>query len=144
MPIHDEALEASRLHALTQQLPVGIEPEEIFKYTEDGLESLRPNVLYIPRVTNHTAINLFILADDFIYFFQTTVASTHDINHLLIDVAKKLHFPGMYKCRFVFIMPPNLALTVPQLSKGPLQNISLYPAVVDPLRFNGSSIVFRW
>ena len=112
--IHGEALEKSCLDALTQQLPVDIEPTKIIEYTDDGLESIEPNVLYIPQVTNQAAIDSFILVSDFFYLFQITIASTHGINHQLIDVAEKLHFPNMDMWHVVFIILPNLTLKVPQ------------------------------
>ena len=126
MHIHDEALEATRLHVLTQRLPVEIQPTETFEYTDDG-----PNVLYIPKAANHAAIHLFILVSDFFYLFQITIASTRGTNHRLTDVAEKLSFPEMDKWCFVFIVPPDLTLTVPQPWKVPLRNFSLY-SVVDP------------
>jgi hypothetical protein len=36
---------------------------------DDGLESLEPNVLYVPEKTNESAFDSFILVDDFLSLF---------------------------------------------------------------------------
>ena len=143
MCIHDEALEESRRHALTKRFLVEIQPTETFEYTDDKLEPIRPNVLYIPKVTNQTAIDSFILVDGFFFLFQISIASTHVINPRLIDVAKKLNIPEMDKWRFVFIIPPDLTLVVPPPWRGPLRNLSLYSAVVNPDDPFGSVLYYR-
>ena len=67
-----------------------------------------------------------------IYLFQITIASTHDVNRGLVDVASKYHFPPNQKWRFVFLILPNMILVVPQLRKGTLRDLVLYSAVIDP------------
>ena len=49
---------------------------------DDGLESLEPNVLYVPEKTNESAFDSFILVDYFLrlFIFQMTSRLIHDIN----------------------------------------------------------------
>jgi len=63
-------------------------------------------------VINQNALDAFISLDDLLYIFQFTVASKHDNSHGLIDVADQYSFPPRDQWRFVFIILPNLTLTV--------------------------------
>jgi hypothetical protein len=128
--LYDQSLETSRQQALRQPAPVDIEPSKTLEYTDDGLQSLEPNVFYVPEKTNESAIDFFILVDDFLYIFQMTIRHRHDINHGLMDSADRYGFPPMDKWRFVFIIPPNLLLRVPQPWKLKLRSLSPYSAVV--------------
>ena len=58
------------------------------------------------------------------------VKPIHDINRGLIDSADRYHFPPRAKWRFVFIIPPNLVLAVPQPWKLALWSLSPFSAVV--------------
>lgn len=96
-----------------------------------NIQSIEPNVFYVPKMTNQKAFDSFVLLDDFLYIFQITVGMWHDINHELIDVADKYSFPPRHQWRFVFIIPPNMTLTVPQPQRLTLQGLFPYSAVVD-------------
>ncbi|KIM86220.1 hypothetical protein PILCRDRAFT_816150 [Piloderma croceum F 1598] len=128
--IRNTSLEISRQQALGQQFSVDIRPSKTLEYTDDGLESLEPNVFYIPEKTNQSALDSFILVDDILYIFQMTIGPIHDINRGLIDSADRYHFPSKDKWRSVFIIPPNLILMVPQPWKLALRGLLLYSAVV--------------
>jgi hypothetical protein len=110
---------------------VTINPPRSVEFGDDGLEKIDKNVLYIPAASNHKAIDSFILLDDTLYLFQITIASHQDINLGLIGVSQQYGFPPMEKWCYVFIIPSNLILTVPQLNGG-LQALKLYSAVMDP------------
>ena len=128
--LHDASLETSREQALGQQISVDIQPSKTLEYMDDGLKSLEPNVFYVPKKTNQSAFDSFILVDGVIYIFQMTTGTKHGINHGLVDSAHRFHFPSRDKWRFVFIIPPQLVLTVPQPWKLALRNLSPYSAVV--------------
>jgi hypothetical protein len=85
--VHNQALETSRQNALNQRLAVNIHPNNILEYMDNGLQSIEPNVFYVSEVTNQNALDVFTSLDDLLYIFQFTVASKHDVNHGLIDVA---------------------------------------------------------
>jgi hypothetical protein len=115
---------------LGQQFSVDIQPSKTFEYTDHGLESLEPNVFYVPEKTNRSAFDSFILVNDILYIFQMTIKPIHDINRGLVDSAGRYHFPSRDKWRFVFIIPPNLVLAVPQPWKLELRSLSPYSTVV--------------
>ncbi|KIM90035.1 hypothetical protein PILCRDRAFT_812840 [Piloderma croceum F 1598] len=101
--MHNPSLEASRQQALGQRLAVKIQPKKTLEYTDDGLQSIEPDM---------------------------TIALSHDINQGLIAVANNYSFPPMEKWRFAFIIPPNLTLSVPRPWKLALRSLFLYSAVV--------------
>ncbi|KIM80623.1 hypothetical protein PILCRDRAFT_822364 [Piloderma croceum F 1598] len=125
--IRNTSMEMSRQQALEQQFSVHIQPSKTLEYTDDGLESPDPNVFYVPEKTNLSAFDSFILVDDILYIFQMTIKPIHDINRGLVDID---HFPPRDKWRFVFIIPPNSVLKVPQPWKRELRSLSPYSAVV--------------
>ncbi|KAF9517784.1 hypothetical protein BS47DRAFT_1482992 [Hydnum rufescens UP504] len=104
-----------------------IRPDDCQEYADDELSSIIPNVMYVPQSTNEKVIDPFILVDGILYVFQFTIASKHEINHRLAKVGDKHGFPTVSPWRFVFIIPPNVTLTVP-----PLGGLDLYAAIVDP------------
>jgi hypothetical protein len=128
--LHDASLEISRLQALSQRVSVDIQPSKMLESMDDGLESLEPNVFYVPEKTNKSALDSFILVGDILYIFQMTIKPIHDINHGLVDSADRHKFPPRAKWRFVFIIPPNSVLKVPQPWKRELRSLSPYSAVV--------------
>ena len=91
--LRDTSLEISRRQASSQLVSVDIQPSETLEYMDDGLESLEPNVFYVPEKTNKSALDSFILIDDILYIFQMTIKPIHDINHGLIDSADHHDFP---------------------------------------------------
>ena len=132
--IHNPVLEALRVKVLARKsFEVKIRSNRTVEYSDNGLQSIEPNVFYVPKMTNQKAFDSFILLDGFLYIFQITVEMHHDINHGLIDVGEKYShgFPPRDKWRFVFIIPPNMTLTVPRPWKLALRDLSPYSAVVD-------------
>jgi hypothetical protein len=129
--IHNRALEASRRKALNQWRRVDIHSTHIHEYTDDGLQSIEPNTLYIPEATNQKALDSFILLDGLLYIFQIAVGPKHDIDQGLINVADQFSFPPMDRWCFVFIVPPNTTLTVSRPWRLALRDLSLYSAVVE-------------
>jgi len=128
--IHNPALELRR-QRVSNSFEVNIRPIHILEYTDKGLQSIEPNVFYVPEMTNQKAFDSFILLDGLLYIFQITIGMRHDINRGLIDFADKFSFPRRDKWRFVFIIRPNLTLIVPRPRKLTLRDLSPYSAVVD-------------
>jgi hypothetical protein len=128
--ICNTSLEKSHQQALGQQFSVNIQPSKTLEYMDDGIESLEPNVFYILENTNQLAFDSFILVDDILYIFQMTVKPIHDINHGLVESTHHYHFPSRDEWHFVFIIPPNLVLAVPQPWKLVLRSLSPFLAVV--------------
>jgi len=127
--IHNPALELRRLQ-VSNGFEVDIRPNHILEYMDNGLQSIEPNVFYVPEMTNQKALDLFVLLNGLLYIFQITVGTRHDINHGLVDVADKYSFPPRDQWRFVFIIPPNMTLTVPRPWRLTLRDLSPYLAVV--------------
>ncbi|KAM6503263.1 hypothetical protein JOM56_000206 [Amanita muscaria] len=123
-------LEAARQQALDQQISVEIRPKTTVEYTDEGLRSIEPNIFYVPALTNQTALDSFILLDGFLYIFQTTVASSHGIDQGLVAIADSCNLPSKERWRFVFIMPPDLILSVAQPWRLDRQSLSPFSAVV--------------
>ena len=132
--IHNPVLEACRLK-MSNGFEVNIRPKHILEYTDNEWQSrIEPNVFYIPEMTNQKALDSFILLDDgLLYIFQIAFGMQQDIHHGFIDVADKYtsSFPPRDQWRFVFIIPPNMTLTVPRPWRLTLRNLSPYSAVVD-------------
>jgi len=114
--IHNPALEALR-QTVSNRPTVDIRPNRTLEYTDNGMQSIEPNVFYVPANTNQKAFDSFILLNGLLYIFQITVGLKHDINHGLIDIANNHSFPPRDQWCFMFIIPPNMTLTVPQLWK---------------------------
>jgi len=128
--MRNPSLEAAHQQVLGQWLTVKIQPKKTLEYTDDGLQSIEPDVFYVPSLDNQIAFDSFILLDDLLYIFQMTITSSHDINQGLIAVANSYSFPPREKWQFVFMIPPNLTLLVPQPWKLNLQNLLPYLVVV--------------
>src|SRR5258708_32769977 len=131
--IHKPALEACHLK-VSNGFEVNIRPKHILEYTDNEWQSrIEPNVFYIPEMTNQKALDSFILLDGLLYIFQIAFGMQQDIHHGFIDVADKCtsSFPPRDQWRFVFIIPPNMTLTVPRPWRLALRNVSPYSAVVD-------------
>ncbi|KIL64117.1 hypothetical protein M378DRAFT_163593, partial [Amanita muscaria Koide BX008] len=60
----------------------------------------------------------------------TTVASSHGIDQGLVVIADSCNLPSKERWRFVFIMPPDLTLSVPQPWRLDRQSLSPFSAVV--------------
>ena len=128
--IHNPALDARRLQ-VSNGFDVNIHPNRTLEYSDNGLQSIEPNVFYVPKMTNQKAFDSFVLLDGLLYIFQITAGLHHDINQGLIDVADKYSFPPRDQWHFTFIMPPNMTLTVPRTWRLALRDLSPYSAVVD-------------
>jgi len=128
--IHNPALEARRLK-VSNGFDINIHPNRILEYSDNGLQSIEPNVFYVPEMTNQKAFDPFVLLEGFLYIFQITVGMHHDINRGLVDVADKYSFPPRDQWCFMFIIPPNMTLTVPRPWRLALRDLSPYSAVVD-------------
>jgi hypothetical protein len=130
--IHNPALELRR-QQVSNSFEVNIRPNHILEYTDNGLQSIEPNVFYVPEMTNQKTFDSFILLDGLLYIFQITIGMRHDINSGLIDVVDKFSFPPRDEWRFVFIIPPNVTLTVPRPRRLTLRDLSPgpYSVVVD-------------
>jgi hypothetical protein len=109
-----------------------IQPDSCQQYSDSGLSSMMPNVIYIPQLTNQKVVDSFILVDGTLCLLQFPTTSTHEINHGLAEVGDKYGLPPMELWRFVFLIPPNMTLTVPQPRKMPPRDLALYSAVVGP------------
>ncbi|KIM92389.1 hypothetical protein PILCRDRAFT_432 [Piloderma croceum F 1598] len=106
------ALETCR-QEVSNRLEVNIHPNSTLEYTGNGLQSIEPNIFYVPEeATNQKAL-------DFVHFARWPPL------HLPYS------FPPKDQWRFVFIIPPNMTLTVPRPWKLDLRNLSPHLAVVD-------------
>ena len=125
------SLETSRQEALRKRFTLTVRPSQTVEY-RDAQFLVVPNVLYIPEATNHVALDSFIIIDGFLYLFQFTIASVHDINSGLANVTENLQgLPTMDKWRIVFIIPPSSLLIVPQPKLLALRALHPYSAVVQ-------------
>ncbi|KAF8627245.1 hypothetical protein AX15_004464 [Amanita polypyramis BW_CC] len=131
--LHNATLEAARQQALQERQSLNIPRDlPIEEYTDDGLSSIMPDVIYVPELTNQVALDSFILTKDLLYIFHFSIGKDHDIKPGLIDFIRKCPGPlSMDKCRFVFIHPPNHTLICPQPRKSEMWELHPWSAVLD-------------
>jgi hypothetical protein len=128
-PLCNASLEESRQHALQQRLVITVRPSRTVEYPDAGLSLIAPGIFYVPEPANKVALNSFIMADGFLYIFQFTIASVHDTKRL--DFLEKCQgIPPMDNWRFVFVIPPDLALTTPQPSLFKLRKLRPHSSVI--------------
>jgi hypothetical protein len=129
--LRDAALERLRQDVLRKTLNILVRPGRIFEYTDDGPLSIKPNVLYLPSLSNQVAFDAFILLNGIIYLFQFTISEHHDIKPGLKDFfAICSGIPAMKDWRIVFIVPPNHTLICPQPWSLDIRGIPVYSAVI--------------
>jgi len=125
------SLEASRQEALEQVLTINIYPSETLEFTEDGPSHIIPDVFYVPEVTNHEALDSFLLLDGCLYIFQFTIGKNHGIKPGLIRFLEKCPgVPLMKDWRFLFVIEPILTLVCPQPWLLKMHELHLYSAVL--------------
>ncbi|KAF9515092.1 hypothetical protein BS47DRAFT_1484670 [Hydnum rufescens UP504] len=87
------------------EIPLTIHPNNWKEYSDNGLSSIEPNVMYIPQLSNQKA---------------------------LVGVREKYGFPeDMAKWHFAFVTPPNRVLKVSQAHQGPLKDLKLFSAILN-------------
>jgi len=105
------------LREMEPEIPLTIHPNDWREYSDNGLSSIEPNVMYIPQLSNQKAFDSFILVDGILHLFQFTIASNHAINHGLIGVGEKYGFPqDMTRWHFTFVI--DRACEVPIYASG--------------------------
>ena len=101
---HNEILEAARQQALQEPQSLNIPRDlPIDEYTDNGLSSVMPDVIYVPESTSQVALDSSILTKDLHYIFQFSIAKHHDIKPGLINLTRKCPELSMDQCRFIFI-----------------------------------------
>jgi hypothetical protein len=78
---------------------------------ESRLASIEPNHLHVPSSRNKVGFDSFIILDSILYFFQLTVADSHEIKTRIMTLLSEYEsldlLPPRKKWRFVFITPPE-------------------------------------
>ncbi|KAF8529639.1 hypothetical protein BU17DRAFT_60418 [Hysterangium stoloniferum] len=110
-----------------------IKPTQTIEYLEYELNTILPDVFYVPERSNQVIIDSFILSNGKLYLFQFTIAKNDPIKSGITNYAAKRGFPKQEDWRFVFIIPPALTLTIPQQPAD--KEVHLYTAVVDVTKF---------
>lgn len=110
---------------------------------EGKLTSLERNRLYVPKKSNQVAFDSFYQHNKMLYFFQFTMAASHDIRSGMEDSLSEAGlldiFPPKANWRFVFITPPDCSVT----AKGNsvvnefLKGVTLYSAHLEVVRRMG-------
>lgn len=123
-------LEQLRQIALGNTLSLTV-PSGIFEYTDNGPLSIKPDIFYLPEMTNKIAFDAFILLNGILYLFQFTIGDQHDVKPGLKDfLATCAGIPAMDHWRFVFIIPPNHTLIAPQPRFLDIRAIPFYSTVI--------------
>ena len=127
----DKKLEQLRQVALGKSLSLPVRPSGIFEYRDDGPLSIKPNVFYLPKMTNQVAFDAFVLLNGILYLFQFTIGDRHDFKPGLKEFfVTCLGIPPMKNWRVVFVIPPNRTLIVPQPWSLDIRAIPFYSAVI--------------
>ncbi len=96
-----DSLEALHHNALQQTINFRFRPKAISEYGDST--DVVSATYYIPRSKNQVGFDSFIHADDgFLYIFQITISSDHDVNPKMEQYLKRIS-PMISKWRFVFV-----------------------------------------
>ena len=132
LSLDNVSLEASRQEVLEQVLTINIHPSETLEFTKDGPSHIVPDVFYVPEVTNHEALDSFLLLNGCLYIFRFTIGKNHSIKPGLIRSLEKCPgVPLMKDWRFLFVIEPNLTLVCPQPWLLKMCELHLYSAVLS-------------
>jgi hypothetical protein len=126
---------ASAANTLSQ---VEFEPEDTVEYNASELSKLQPGVFYVPTAPNQVGLDSFILTDQFLYFFQFSIAAKHEIKEgmmlFLSQSALKETLQGL-EWRFIFVIPPGSTIFCPESNIGMLKGfwdrVTLFTAEID-------------
>ena len=123
---HDKHLEQRRQTAFRKKLDV--KPSGIFEYSDSDRLSIKPNILYVPSLSNQ-AFNVFILLNGILYIFQYSIGHHHQVKPGLKDfLATCSDVPPMKNWRALLLIPSNHTFTCPV--QAPASIIPLYSAVM--------------
>jgi hypothetical protein len=85
----------------------------------EGLTSVEPNHLLVPKARNQVELDSFFILGQFLYLFQFTVANNHDIKKRIEEPLPGLLniLPPKMNWRFVSITPPGCEVDVKATSE---------------------------
>jgi hypothetical protein len=126
--LQNTSLEALRQQVFQEKFTITIRPSQTIEYADAGLSHASQDVFYVPGSANTVVLDSFIVINGFLYIFQFTIASEHDVETGLIDLlGKRQGVPPMDNWRFVFVTPPDSTLTVRLLK---LHELRPYTSVI--------------
>ncbi|KAF8909819.1 hypothetical protein CPB84DRAFT_1446752 [Gymnopilus junonius] len=82
------------------------------EYSDKGLDSLLPDVMYIPKAHNREALEPFIYCNGKLYILQFTSGGDHGVTSGVMNLAHQFHFPNKSEWCIVFVVPSNATLDV--------------------------------
>ncbi len=127
-----DSLEALRHNALQQTINFRFRPKAISEYGDST--DVVSATYYIPRSKNQVGFDSFIHADDgFLYIFQITISSDHDVNPKMEQYLKRIS-PMISKWRFVFVTTSQSTLISLQSRGQELAGFSLFSAILPLLQ----------
>lgn len=118
--------QAATLHGLAEQnfhLQFDVGTHIVY---DDTLQSVQPDVFYLPRSGQQVALDSFILHGGYLNIFQCTGSQKHDIKTGIYEFFESCTgLPPRQHWRFVFVIPDELdVFSCP----GDVQDIGLYTA----------------
>jgi len=70
------------------RVTLDVRPADTYKYGDQEFREIdpKPNIYYIPKMTNEEALDSFILHGDLLSIFQFTVSEQHKIKFFFFDL----------------------------------------------------------
>src|SRR5258708_14301605 len=120
-----DSLEALRQNAISFRYT----PKAISGYEGDST-NVESGTYYIPKSKNQKGFDSFIHADGFLYIFQFTRLSNHDINPKMAKYLTRIS--PISEWRFVFVTPSQSTLKSPQSRCQELAGLRLFSVILHP------------
>lgn len=125
--------------SLSSMLPIPIGPNYMGVYSGSDPDQIKDRVYnYVPEALNQVAFDSFIMADQKLYIFQSTMGSDLLIEKVILSFFTKKSPPPIADWHFVFVVPTGPRSKVrcshsedPDLMRF-LEEVNLYSAVMDP------------
>jgi hypothetical protein len=110
---NDTNEENSELRGLCQvawkgRATLNVSPADTYEYGDHEFREIdpKPNIYYIPKMTNEEALDSFILYGEHLFMFQFTVSNQHNIETGFISRFTACDkFPQPSNWRFIFVIP---------------------------------------
>ena len=104
----DSELRGLREVAWDDRATLDVNPADTYEYGDQEFREFdpKPNIYYIPKMTNDEALDSFILYGEHLFIFQFTVSKQHNIETGYISRFTACDkFPQPSNWRFIFIIP---------------------------------------
>lgn len=92
-------------------------PEETIEYNATELKAIKAGAFYVPMSSKQVAFDSFMLVGQVLYFFQFSIAASHDIKEGIMKFLSQTRLKETFQraeWRFVFIIPSGSTMFCPE------------------------------